>query len=117
MPHCPRCHQLVDSQAIICPHCRATLKAHGHPGIPLHQSGGEAFLCESCVYDADDTCNFPQRPYAKTCTLYHDIAEPITESPVKKMSLGRSLKTWCWEHKVLLILVSLFSVSILLALT
>ena len=116
MPYCPRCHKFVDSQAIICPHCQVTLKAHGHPGITLHQSMGETFLCESCVYDADDTCTFPQRPYAKTCTLYHNIAEPITEQ-VNTVSPGRSLKAWCWEHKGLLILISLFSVSILLALT
>ncbi|MBE9205020.1 zinc ribbon domain-containing protein [Nostoc sp. LEGE 06077] len=72
---CPRCHQLVESQAITCPHCRTTLKAFGHPGIPLHRATGDEYLCNSCTYHADDTCNFPQRPYAKECTLYQNIAE------------------------------------------
>ncbi|MEA5513598.1 zinc ribbon domain-containing protein, partial [Nodularia sp. UHCC 0506] len=72
---CPTCHQLVDNQAITCPYCRTTLKAYGHPGIPLHRATGKEFLCDSCTYHADDTCNFPQRPYAKDCTLYENIEE------------------------------------------
>lgn len=77
MPTCPRCRQTVDSQAITCPYCRTALKAYGHPGIPLHRAERGTYLCESCTYDADDTCNFPQRPYAEECTMYHDVAQPI----------------------------------------
>lgn len=78
MPTCPRCHQTVDSQAIACPYCRTALKAHGHPGIPLYRASGETYLCDSCTYHEDDTCNFPQRPYAEECTLYHDRNQPTT---------------------------------------
>jgi hypothetical protein len=72
MPTCPRCKQPVDAQAIACPSCRTALKAYGHPGIPLYRATGEEYLCESCVYHADDTCNYPQRPYAQECTLYQN---------------------------------------------
>lgn len=70
MSDCPTCHQPVPSQAIVCPHCQTPLKAFGHPGIPLHRTETDAYLCPSCVYEADDTCTFPQRPYARVCTLY-----------------------------------------------
>jgi len=72
---CPYCQQAVDDQAITCPHCRCQLKAHGHPGIPLHRAVGEDFLCPTCLYDADDTCTFPQRPQARTCTMYRNQAQ------------------------------------------
>lgn len=62
---CPRCHQSIDSQAVACPYCRIEIKAFGHPGIPLHRAEGTSFLCNSCTYHADDSCNFPQRPYAQ----------------------------------------------------
>jgi hypothetical protein len=113
MSYCPRCHQRVDSQAIVCSYCRAPLKAHGHPGIPLHQAEGETFLCETCLYDVDDTCTFPKRPYAKTCTLYHNQAEPLTEEEYK-LAPGAALKAWMRQHKGLLLLLCLISISILL---
>lgn len=116
MSHCPHCHQPVDSQAIICPHCRASLKAYGHPGIPLHRAEGETFLCETCVYDADDTCTFPQRPYAKACTLYHNQADPIVEEEFQ-LTPGAALKAWIRQNKGLLLLLCLISLSILLVLT
>jgi len=77
MPDCPRCHQPVDARAIACAHCKTPLKAFGHPGIPLYRSQPEEFLCTTCIYHEDDTCNYPQRPFAKECTLYHDRAEPL----------------------------------------
>ncbi|WP_448574175.1 zinc ribbon domain-containing protein [Trichothermofontia sp.] len=70
MSDCPTCHQPVPTQAIACPHCQTSLKAFGHPGIPLYRTETDAYLCQSCVYEADDTCTFPQRPYAQECTLY-----------------------------------------------
>jgi Double zinc ribbon len=83
MPSCPRCRQSVDSQAITCPYCRTSLKAHGHPGIPLYRAEGAAYLCESCAYHLDDTCNYPQRPYAKECTLYQDI-NAVAVAPMRR---------------------------------
>jgi hypothetical protein len=49
------------------------LKAHGHPGMTLHRTNGETSLCDTCTYDADDSCNFPKRPTAQTCTLYQNV--------------------------------------------
>ena len=57
MPHCPRCNQLIDSQAVTCPHCKNQLKAFGHPGIPLHQAEANTYLCDRCIYHQDDSCN------------------------------------------------------------
>lgn len=77
MPDCPHCQQPIDARAVACPHCRATLKAFGHPGIPLHQASGDGYLCDRCQYHADDSCTFPQRPQAKTCTLFRDLDKPL----------------------------------------
>lgn len=81
MAACPQCDRTLSSTAVSCPHCNLQLKAHGHPGIPLHRATGTDFLCDSCTYHADDTCNFPQRPQAKTCTLYQAIDTPAKLSP------------------------------------
>lgn len=114
MPNCPRCHQAVDSQAIACPYCRTALKAYGHPGIPLFRAEGETYLCDTCLYHDDDTCNFPQRPYAKECTLYHDRLQPLV--PVQ-----RRPSTWqkfSWKrNEGWLILAGLLVVSLLIALS
>jgi hypothetical protein len=93
---CPHCHQLVDSQAISCPYCRTTLKAYGHPGIPLHRATGDGYLCDTCTYHADDTCNFPQRPYAKDCTLYQNIEETKLELEQQRYtnSFAVTVKSW-----------------------
>lgn len=113
MPTCPRCHQAVDSQAIACPYCRTALKAHGHPGIPLYRAEGTGYLCETCTYHEDDTCNFPQRPYAKECTLYHDHLQPlVTVSPRAKKGQGLTLR----GNEGWLILAGLLGVSLLIAL-
>ncbi|HEY9846731.1 MAG TPA: hypothetical protein V6D03_11105, partial [Candidatus Caenarcaniphilales bacterium] len=77
---CPCCHQPVPTPAIACPHCRTLLKAHGHPGIPLHRALGEAPLCQSCLYHFDDSCTFPQRPEARACTLYRNHNEALTRT-------------------------------------
>lgn len=77
MLECPNCNQPLESGAIACPYCRTELKAYGHPGIPLYRADAAEFLCTTCIYHQDDSCTFPQRPYAKTCTLYHDRAEPL----------------------------------------
>lgn len=112
---CPYCQQAVDDQAITCPHCRCLLKAHGHPGIPLHRAVGEDFLCPTCLYDADDTCTFPQRPQARTCTMYRNQAqaaaaqEQLRIRTRYRLSRPRRLGVW-------LAMAGLISLALLLAL-
>ncbi|MGI2904442.1 hypothetical protein [Tolypothrix sp. VBCCA 56010] len=115
---CPRCHQLVDSQAVTCPHCRTALKAFGHPGIPLHRATGKEYLCDSCTYHADDSCNFPQRPYAKECTLYQNIEESKLELQQQRenTSFAATVKSWIKRNSSLLLLLSLVLVCLLIAL-
>ena len=115
---CPRCHQLVDSQAVTCPHCRTTLKAFGHPGIPLHRATGKEYLCDSCTYHADDSCNFPQRPYAKECTLYQNIEESKLQLQQQRenTSFAATVKSWIKRNSSLLLLLSLVLVCLLIAL-
>ena len=115
---CPRCHQLVDSQAVTCPHCRTTLKAFGHPGIPLHRATGKEYLCDTCTYHADDSCNFPQRPYAKECTLYQNIEESKLQLQQQRenTSFAATVKSWIKRNSSLLLLLSLVLVCLLIAL-
>ncbi|OKH24783.1 zinc ribbon domain-containing protein [Hydrococcus rivularis NIES-593] len=118
MTTCPRCHQSVDAKAVRCPHCFAVLKAYGHPGIPLYQATGKTFLCDSCRYHEDDTCTFPQRPYAKTCTMYRDKSEPVEAElkfPLYPSDMWGRFKTWCRTNKGLLLLIGLIGISILVA--
>jgi Double zinc ribbon len=119
MISCPRCHQSIDSQAVRCPYCSTVLKAYGHPGIPLHQAEEGRYLCDSCVYHEDDSCNFPQRPYATSCTLYRDKSEPVVgelKSPLYPASFWGRFKTWCRRNRGWLLLLGLIVVSVLLAL-
>lgn len=113
MTTCPRCHQPVDPQAIACPFCRTTLKAHGHPGITLHQATGTEYLCETCTYHADDTCNYPQRPYAKECTLYHDQRQPF--QPIRS-SRPASFSLWFRRNLPQIAILGLLGVSFLVVL-
>ncbi len=114
MPDCPRCHQPVDAKAIACPYCRTTLKAHGHPGIPLYRSTGIEPLCKTCVYDADDSCTFPQRPDARECTLYRDVAAPVVQ-PVKYGGEFLS-KAWFRRNLVWIALIGLIILSVVITL-
>ncbi len=43
MTSCPHCHKLIEQNVIQCPYCKQTLKAFGHPGIPLHQAPKDQF--------------------------------------------------------------------------
>lgn len=113
MTACPHCHQPIDSQAVSCPHCRYQLKAFGHPGIPLYHAEKDVFLCDTCIYHHDDSCNFPQRPYAKTCTLYHHQSEPLVAS--KPDYRPRGIKSWLQNYQVAILLIILIAVSIVLA--
>lgn len=114
MPVCPRCQQFVDAQMLACPTCRLVLKAHGHPGINLFRAEGEEYLCQTCTYHEDDTCNFPQRPYAKECTLYNNqLAErTIAYKPSRQFAL----RSWLRRNTTLLIVIGLILISLLIAL-
>ena len=116
MPLCPRCENQVKATDLVCDRCGLQLKAHGHPSIELHQASKGEVLCKTCAYDADDTCTFPQRPYATTCTLYQSLtAEAEREkgqmrSPTPAPSLGL-----VWQrYKVWIILLTIFGISLLI---
>ncbi|MBD2100899.1 zinc ribbon domain-containing protein [Leptolyngbya sp. FACHB-261] len=100
MLECPRCHQPVSSTDVTCPVCSETLKAHGHPGMPLHRAERGAFLCDTCVYQADDSCTFPQRPQALSCTLYRSQqVVHLTAAEVKaryRAQLGMGERRYFW---------------------
>lgn len=117
MIECPRCQRPVDAQAIACPYCRNPLKAFGHPGIPLHQASGEGYLCDTCLYHHDETCNFPQRPYAKECTLYTDMSKPLTEPDLPPAPLSTTLRLWMKRNSTLLIVLGLVVISVAIALS
>lgn len=93
------------------------LKAYGHPGITLHRAVGDLPLCDSCTYHADDSCNFPQRPFAQECTLYDDMNQRQLEReslPNTRPDLMASLRLCCQQHPTLLGLLGLAAVSVLL---
>ncbi|MDJ1177394.1 zinc ribbon domain-containing protein [Roseofilum sp. BLCC_M91] len=106
MVQCPRCEQAIASDAVSCPHCQFILKAYGHPGITLHHSQGEGYLCDTCIYHADDSCDFPQRPMAKDCTLYHNQEQPLV-GPPKIEYKGGSWRSWLRQNPIWLILLSI----------
>ncbi|HEY9873914.1 MAG TPA: hypothetical protein V6D12_10785 [Candidatus Obscuribacterales bacterium] len=116
MPNCPKCHQPIDAKAIACPHCRLVLKAYGHPGVTLHRAIGETFLCDRCTYHEDDTCTFPQRPYAKECTLYQNREQQTSTVPEYHSNWRQRVQLWCKQHQALLMLIGLAAVSFMVAL-
>ncbi|MDJ0727809.1 MAG: zinc ribbon domain-containing protein [Prochloraceae cyanobacterium] len=120
MPECPKCHQKVQFTDITCKYCRTELKAFGHPGIPLHRAEGETLLCDTCTYDRDDTCTYPQRPYAKTCTMYQnylDVDNNDLDPPVYKTPGGiKGLQIWCQRNPGLITLLALIGISFIIVL-
>ena len=115
MLSCPRCQATIEPTTIQCPHCRLTLKAHGHPGIPLHRTEGDGFLCGTCVYDADDSCNFPQRPHAQTCTLYRSVNAAAELAEITP-SAGEQIGFWLRNHRGLVGIAGLLLLSLTLVL-
>ena len=116
---CPRCKQTINSQAVTCPFCRTELKAYGHPGIPLHRAAGDEYLCETCTYHIDDTCNYPKRPHAKECTLYQNEEERKLELQLQnqKPSLNVSINSWIRRNQGLLMIFGLLLICFLLVLS
>lgn len=92
-----------------------SLKAHGHPGMPLHRATSSEPLCLTCTYHADDTCTFPKRPEAMDCTLYDDVNKPLSVSHVSYTGSDR-LKTWAKRHASLLALLGLLLLSLMVVL-
>ncbi|NEQ49361.1 MAG: zinc ribbon domain-containing protein [Leptolyngbya sp. SIO3F4] len=111
MPSCPRCHQAVSANTVTCSHCGLELKAHGHPGIDLHRAEGGTYLCDSCTYHQDDSCTFPHRPQATTCTLYQDIS--IDQRPRPTAAEIYAIPWWR-QHAGWLLLGGLILLSIAL---
>jgi hypothetical protein len=113
---CPRCHQIINGQAISCPQCQLLLKAHGHPGIPLHRAQENDYLCDSCSYHFDHTCNFPQYPQAKDCILYQNFEERKLEQQQQNLShsLGTRINNWIKRHQTFLLILGLLLVCLLI---
>ncbi|KAF3885818.1 MULTISPECIES: zinc ribbon domain-containing protein [Nostocales] len=116
---CPRCHQPVNSQSVTCPHCRVELKAYGHPGIPLHRATGGQYLCDTCTYNTDDSCTYPQRPYAQECILYQNINERQLELEQQKQSnsFGTTVQNWVRRNQAFLLLLALLFICFLIVLS
>jgi len=114
MPTCHRCQRPVAARAIACPHCHAPLKAFGHPGIELHRATGDEFLCDRCAYHADDSCTYPQRPYATTCTLFRDANRPLP--PLRQPPPRPGPLTWLRRHRGVAIAFALVAFALVLAL-
>ncbi|CDN11179.1 hypothetical protein RintRC_6346 [Richelia intracellularis] len=116
---CPRCYQPVNSQDLNCPYCLTPLKAYGHPGIPLHRAQGEEYLCDSCTYHVDDSCNFPKYPYAQECTLYESFAqrELQLQQQAQAKSFPVTLGHWIRQYQSFLLLLCLLLFCFAIALS
>jgi len=114
MPVCPRCDRTILDTDIKCPHCQLQLKAHGHPGMSLNRTKDNRILCTTCTYDVDDSCNFPKRPHATSCTLYQDIEQrasaptnTATKQPIYAVPWWRKINQ-LWLALGILIAISMF---------
>ncbi|MEM6836900.1 MAG: zinc ribbon domain-containing protein [Cyanobacteria bacterium P01_C01_bin.120] len=116
MPLCPRCDHQVKPTDLVCGRCRLQLKAHGHPSIELYRTTTGDVLCQTCTYDADDTCTFPQRPGAQTCTLYQSVTAEAARIEESKRSPthATSLPLFWRRYRLWLIFLAIFGVSLLL---
>jgi len=118
MPICPRCEHQVKATDLNCTACGLQLKAHGHPSIELHQSiNQDEVLCTTCAYHADDSCTFPQRPHAKACTLYQPLHQAVEQTTAELRSPARPLRSLWQRHRLWLILLALFGISLLIAMS
>jgi hypothetical protein len=83
--------------------------------MTLHRSTGEDYLCDTCTYHADDSCNFPQRPFAKECTLYHNPELQASTRNTYKPSLQSSISWWIRRNTGLIALMGLLAISLIIA--
>lgn len=67
-------------------------------------------LCANCAYHADDSCNFPKRPYALDCTLYQDVRQSQVRSPQYDASF--QLQRWVKRNTPLLWIIGLLGISL-----
>ncbi|MGK7923111.1 MAG: ATP-binding protein [Trichodesmium sp.] len=54
----------------------------------LHKGAGKESLCQSCIYDAYDSCNVSERPLVNECTLYENQLEINSISPYRNSLKG-----------------------------
>ena len=94
------------------------LKAYGHPGIPLYRAQENDYLCNSCSYHFDHTCNFPKYPHAQECILYGNIEEKKLElqKQIYHQRLSTKVNNWIKCHQTLLLILGLFLVCLLITL-
>jgi hypothetical protein len=83
--------------------------------MTLHRTEGDEALCATCLYDTDDTCNFPQRPTATTCTLYRSV-KPAEDLALPDPSFGQQINFWLRSHPGLMALGGLLLLSLVLVL-
>jgi len=82
--------------------------------MPLHQAD-EGYLCTTCAYHADNTCTYPQRPYAKTCMLYHNLDQPFVEELDARAFRPQGwagVKAWCRRRRGWLLLGAILLLSL-----
>ena len=115
MATCFQCKRLVDDSALCCPHCNATLKAYGHPGMTLHRAEEATFLCDRCRYHEDDTCDLPQRPHSIECTLFRDRFEPQEENIQRQYRQQNRSRLWLQKNIVWLLLLGIAAIALLLS--
>lgn len=80
--------------------------------MTLYRSCDDQPLCLTCMYHADDTCNFPKRPDAVDCTLYRDRTQPMPATA--GYTTRFRLKIWLSRNLVWIVLVGLILLSLLI---
>ena len=114
MANCPKCDRIVEIQAVKCPYCGNPLKGFGHPGIPLYQAEAGTSLCDRCYYHQDDSCNYPQRPLASSCIMFHDVSSPLVAEDSLGVDGATKRKLWFKNNRGLLIIFGLILLSVVL---
>ncbi len=56
--------------------------------VLLHKASGKESLCQSCIYDAYDSCDLSERPVVSECTLYENQLEIDSISPYRNSLKG-----------------------------
>jgi len=84
--------------------------------MSLNRTKGNQILCATCTYDADDSCNFPKRPNATSCTLYQDMTQANNAINTSKKPLY-PVPWWQQINQIWLALGILVSISIIIAIS